>query len=305
MQTLRDTSVMQIGSDSDVWDRVWHLAPKSAPVRTGLFSAGRRDPAFRKPPQQSLLIRDDAQIADARALPWESFPVATARSDTPMSRHRSRQRVARPAADALSFDLLRTRLLQVLRANDLVTVAATAPSPGCGTTYTATNLALSLARLPSCRTLLIDLNFRAPGVADALGIVPTGGFAHGLLGKIPLTDCLTRFSDNLMVGVADGPHPAPAELLMDPRTSKTLAALKDRLQPDVIVFDLPPMLAYDDATALLPRVDGVLLVTDGTRTVAKQVVRCQEILADQTQLLGVALNKVRREADRDMRYEDV
>ncbi len=297
MQMIRDTSVLQAGSDDDVWDRLHHLAPTSPPVRTGLFSANGHGQT------QGPLGRHSPVANGGAALLWEAFPDAVARQAQPAPTW-PRRRALRPAADKLPFDLLRTRLLQVLRANDLTSVAVTAPSPGCGATYTATNLALSLARLPACRTLLVDLNFRAPGVADALRLVPHGSLHDGLLGKVPLTGCLSRLRTNMLVGLAGTADPAPAELLLDPRTGATLSALKERLRPDVIIFDLPPMLAYDDVTALLPLVDGVLLVTDGTRTVGGQIARCQEILADQTQLLGVALNRARVAPDQKLRYGD-
>ncbi len=48
---------------------------------------------------------------------------------------------ADPAAKA--FDVLRTRLLQTLKAQGWSRVAIAAPTSGCGTTFTAVNLALS------------------------------------------------------------------------------------------------------------------------------------------------------------------
>ncbi|MEZ5767095.1 MAG: hypothetical protein R3D80_05045 [Paracoccaceae bacterium] len=43
------------------------------------------------------------------------------------------------------------------------------------------------------------------------------------------------------------------------------------LKPDVVMLDLPPMLEYDDLAAVLPHVDGVLLVADGTSTQTKDI----------------------------------
>ena len=63
------------------------------------------------------------------------------------------------------------------------------------------------------------------------------------------------------------------------------------LQPDVVLYDLPPALACDDVIAFLPQLDGVLLVVGGGLTQAEDVRKCERLLAGQTPLLGVILNK--------------
>ena len=57
---------------------------------------------------------------------------------------------------------------------------------------------------------------------------------------------------------------------------------------------MPAMLAHDDVSAFLPQLDGVLLVSDGTRTMAKQLRECERRLGGQVPLLGVVLNRARR-----------
>ena len=54
-----------------------------------------------------------------------------------------------------------------------------------------------------------------------------------------------------------------------------------------------PVLEYDDLTAFLPQVDGVLLVADGTQTTAAHLAACEKMLLGHTQLLGVVLNRAR------------
>ncbi len=204
----------------------------------------------------------------------------------------------------MAFDLLRTRLLQTLQANNWTSVAITSPSPGCGSTFAATNLALSLSRMASCHTALIDLNFRAPGLAKSLGLIPRSDLRRYMIGELPVTSGLVRYTANLALGLAGAPESASTELLLDPRTTKTLADLKGLLQPDVILYDLPPMLGYDDVTAFLPQVDGVLLVADGTQSMAGQIAECERMIGDRTKLLGVILNKARDGTHNDLRYGD-
>ncbi len=64
--------------------------------------------------------------------------------------------------DAVPFDLMRTRLLQQMRANQWRRVAITSPGPACGKSTIALNLAMSLARQPDLRTVLAEWTCAAP-----------------------------------------------------------------------------------------------------------------------------------------------
>ena len=57
----------------------------------------------------------------------------------------------------------------------------TSPTPGCGKTLTAINLAFSIARQPDQSVLLVDLDFQKPQVANSLGLVPAHDGVLGLL----------------------------------------------------------------------------------------------------------------------------
>ncbi|MEX0304281.1 MAG: CpsD/CapB family tyrosine-protein kinase [Leisingera sp.] len=195
---------------------------------------------------------------------------------------------------AKSFDLLRTRLLHTLKARGWKRVAVTAPSAGCGATFAAVNLALSLARVPGSRNILMDLNFRRPGVARALGMQPHGDLAGFLSGSVPMEDQLLRPMPSLAVGLNGAGDQDAAELLHGRSCAEVLDDMMLRSGADTAIFDLPPVLEYDDTAALLPQVDGVLIISDGTATTASQLAACEKMLAGHTQLLGVVLNRARR-----------
>lgn len=199
----------------------------------------------------------------------------------------------REAPAARAFDLLRTRLMQTLRSQGWRRVAICAPTEGCGATFTAVNLALSLARVPGTRTVLMDMNRRDPGVADALDIHGHGRMDAFLDGALSPLEHLVRCSDGLALGLADAADPNAAETLHDPLCIRALDEMILTLDPDVVLYDLPAVLSHDDAAAFLPHVDAVLLVADGTKTTADQIRACEEILGDQTELLGVVLNRAR------------
>ena len=102
---------------------------------------------------------------------------------------------------------------------------------------------------------------------------------------------LFRIGANFALGLNDTAAPDAAERLQHPKTWRVLDDLQQRLRPDVSLYDLPPMLNSDDAEAILPKVDGVLLVADGTRTTARQIAECERLLDGQVPLLGVVLNR--------------
>jgi MinD-like ATPase involved in chromosome partitioning or flagellar assembly len=197
---------------------------------------------------------------------------------------------------AKAFDLLRTRLMQALRKNSWSRIAIVAPTTGCGATFTAVNLALSLARVPGSRSVLVDLDQRKPGVASALGLTGDWPIGEFLSGRRLVEEHMIRCSDTLALALNTQTNQNASEQLHDEITAAVLQDTEEELSPDVVLYDLPAMLEYDDLAAFLPQVDGVLLVSDGTRTTKAQIEECERILDGQTQLLGVVLNRGRDSA---------
>lgn len=199
----------------------------------------------------------------------------------------------RPDPARKAFDLLRTRLLQTLRSHGWNRIAIAAPTAGCGATFTAVNLAQSIARVPGSRTVLMDMNQRNPGIAGALDLARHGDLRDFLAGRIGIDQHLVRTGDTLAVGQAQKAKNGSAEVFHDPRSADALVRMNAALRPDVILYDFPAVLEHDDLAAFLPQVDGVLLVTDGSRTLAREIAACERIFEGQSQLLGVILNRAR------------
>ncbi|MEP2718643.1 CpsD/CapB family tyrosine-protein kinase [Pseudophaeobacter sp.] len=200
----------------------------------------------------------------------------------------------RSSPTARAFDLLRTRLLHSLKAHGWKRVAVTSPAAGGGTTFCAVNLALSLARVHQSRTLLMDMNFRKPGLASALGIAAHGNMADFLAGEVPIGQHMQRLSDTLAVGTNCVPDQNASEILHDRRAADVISDLIDETLADTVLFDLPPVLEHDDVTAFLPQVDGVLLISDGDQTTAAELAACEKMLAGHAPLLGVVLNRAQQ-----------
>jgi capsular exopolysaccharide synthesis family protein len=191
------------------------------------------------------------------------------------------------------FDMLRTRVLQQIEPQGWRRIAVTSPDPACGKSTVAANLAFSLARQEGQRVLLIELDLRKPSLAKLLGIQPGAGIGDLLAGDAKIEDCALRLGRNLAVIPANGPSRNPAELLRSPGTIAALANIESCLAPTITLFDLPPMLANDDAMAFVGRTDCAILVAAAEATTIKQIDACERDLATQTNVLGVVLNKCR------------
>lgn len=185
---------------------------------------------------------------------------------------------------------LRTHVLQRLRASDQRTLALTTPRSGGGTTCTAVNLAISLARELGQHVCLVDLNWQRPAVAAHFGIAATPTLIDVLDGHASVPEAL--FSPGLTrLVVLPGGHAGPraAELLASGAVAALVSELRQRYHDRFVIFDLPPLLGYDDAMAFLPNTDALLLVARADRT-TREDTRMALALLRGYPLLGVVLN---------------
>ncbi len=233
--------------------------------------------------QKGLVIHDPARA-------WEALPALP-----PEARARAEGRLifahrGEPAGRA--FDLLRTRVLQALADHGWTRVAVTAPTAGCGKSFVAANLALSLARRPGCRVLLVDLDLASPGLAQHFGITAAGRLADALEGRAPFEQHLLRVGSSLLLALNGTAEADAAAILHSDAATYELDALDEWLKPDVVLHVLPPALGSDEVLGFLPEVDCVLLVADATQTEAQDLRDCEALFSGQAPLLGVVLNKV-------------
>lgn len=191
------------------------------------------------------------------------------------------------------FDMMRTRVLQSLRQNNWTSIAITSPTASCGKSLVALNLAFSLAHQHDCRTLLVDLNLKQPKIAEMLDLDGDSSMEDFLKGDALIHDIFLRYGDNLAVGINHQPVQFSAELLQSLEAAKVLQDLRTRMGPDVILYDLPPMLSSDDVTAFLPNVDCAILVAAAEQSTFSEVDSCERYLSERTNMLGVVLNKCR------------
>ena len=210
---------------------------------------------------------------------------------------------ASPSKEAVPFDLMRTRLLQQMRANKWRRVAITSPGPACGKSTIALNMAMSLARQPDLRTVLAEMDMRRPSLSRMLGLRTPQSFARVLEGLDPLAAQAIRIGANLAISTCHAPHPHAAELLHSPSVATALDRIEEEYDPSILIFDMPPMFVSDDTMAVIGQMDCVLIIAAAEATKIKEIDRCERDIASQTNVLGVVLNKCRYMEEESYGYD--
>jgi len=189
------------------------------------------------------------------------------------------------------YRILRTRVLQSMNSNRWNTLAITSPATGSGKTLTSINLAISLAREINRTVLLADFDLRNPSIHRYFGYKPELGLSDYLFNDAPLDEMLFSPSIERLVVLPgrESVHNS-SEMLRSPKMVQLVDELKGRYTDRLIIFDLPPILAVDDALAFAPYTDAMLMVAENGGTQREDLEKALEILKD-TSLIGTVLNK--------------
>ncbi|NWG87696.1 MAG: CpsD/CapB family tyrosine-protein kinase [Hydrogenophilaceae bacterium] len=242
--------------------------------------------------------RQAAMTAQAVAADLEGDFVSVSYSQTRVVQlnpgHLERHRiVAHDKADpgSRAFDLLRTQVLHKMEEKGWRTLAVTSPSAGAGKTVVAINLAMSIAHQTQKTAMLVDFDLRKPKLGAYMGL-PAGISLNEVLdGSATLPDVLVNPGlPRLVLLPTERPVPNPSETLFSRRVANLVADLRERYESRIVIFDLPPLLNTDDAIAVLPQIDCVLLVVGDGMSPNVDVEESLRMIP-QEKLLGVVLNK--------------
>jgi capsular exopolysaccharide synthesis family protein len=199
---------------------------------------------------------------------------------------------------AESFRTLRTNVSFHGLEQPLRTIVVTSPLPGNGKTTVAINLATALAR-GGQRTLLVDADLHQPTIHRRLGLDNSTGLSLCLLDtERPRPITPSPAVPQLSVLTAGPPPLNPAELLGSGRVRRFLDTLlvgargegDPGMLVDVVVIDTPPAAAFVDAAVLAGQTDGTILVADGNKSRAGQLLWTKDALTRaRARILGVVL----------------
>jgi polysaccharide biosynthesis transport protein len=171
------------------------------------------------------------------------------------------------------------------------TLLVASSAAGDGKTSTAANLAVAAARV-GMRTLLVDCDLRKPTVANRFGLGKTAGLTDLLVAGGRLEDyALDVGVDSLRVLPAGTMPPNPHELLASPAMRAFEAEARD--VADLVIYDVPAVLAVPDALELGHQVDHALMVArtskTGRRGLAAAIERLEQV---GTSIAGTVLNGI-------------
>ena len=152
-------------------------------------------------------------------------------------------------------------------------VMVTSALPGEGKTFTAANLALSMAMELDNTVLLVDADTAQPSLPDVLGIPPSPGLLDVLVrDDLDLSEVLMQTNlEKLTVLPAGSNHRHATELLASEKMTRLLDELTTRYPDRIVIFDSPPLLATAEAPALATKMGQIVMVVAADRTSRKTV----------------------------------
>lgn len=158
-----------------------------------------------------------------------------------------------------------------IRKGNLIMV--TSSVPGEGKTFSAINLAMSIAMELDRTVLLVDADVARPTLPDILGLPSTKGMLDVLQDKsIDLGKVLLRTSvDKLTVLTGGTQHPRANELLASDAMARLLAEIESRYADRIIIFDSPPLLVTTEARVLATQMGQIVFVVKAETTLRREV----------------------------------
>lgn len=231
---------------------------------------------------------------DAATDAWNQIP----RLDFEQRRLIRKRLVAlRGGGEATPYDVLRTKVIQLMEANNWRRLLITSPAPGSGKTTTSANLAISLARQVDLRVTLMDLDMRRPALAKLIGYKSEVGAEAVLTGEAQFGEQARRLSDNLALSMNYASSRDPSDLFLRSRTAETIDSIEADFRPDLMLFDMPPLMVNDDTSAFGKNVDCALIIAEAGVSTVAQIDLCEKELSEVTNVLGIVLNKCRFQSD--------
>lgn len=152
-------------------------------------------------------------------------------------------------------------------------IMVTSALPGEGKTFTAINLAMSIATELDFTVMLVDADVSRPSVMNVLGL-PAG---PGLLDLVSdeskdLSGMLLRTNiDKLTILPSGTPHARATELLASDAMIQLLDDMAQRYPDRIIVFDSPPLLLATESRVLASHMGQIVVVVQAEKTLQSEV----------------------------------
>lgn len=152
-------------------------------------------------------------------------------------------------------------------------IMVTSAMPGEGKSFSAVNLAMSMAMELDYRVLLVDADVSRPSLRKVFNLPAGPGLMDLLIdNKIKMADVLLRTNvDKLNLLLSGTPHPRATELLASDAMTALIEDLGRRYPDRIIIFDSPPLLLTTEARVLASHMGQILMVVHAEKTLRSQV----------------------------------
>jgi exopolysaccharide/PEP-CTERM locus tyrosine autokinase len=163
--------------------------------------------------------------------------------------------------EAEQFKILRTNILYPVAGQPPRSILVTSAAIGEGKTFTATNLAISVALNINKHVLLIDADLRRPQVHRRFGLEAAAGLSEYLSEIRPLSSLLVKTPVPKLTLLTGGRPPEnPSELISSERMADLLLEVTRRYPDRLVVIDAPPPALAAETGVLARQADGILVV---------------------------------------------
>jgi exopolysaccharide/PEP-CTERM locus tyrosine autokinase len=152
-------------------------------------------------------------------------------------------------------------------------IMITSALPGEGKTFTAINLAMSIATELDCTVMLVDADVARPSVMSVLGLPAGPGLLDLVLDdSINVAPMLLRTNiEKLTILPSGTPHARATELLASEAMIRLLDDMARRYPDRIIIFDSPPLLATTESRVLASHMGQIVLVVQAEKTLQAEV----------------------------------
>ncbi|ALV21547.1 CpsD/CapB family tyrosine-protein kinase [Carnobacterium antarcticum] len=198
---------------------------------------------------------------------------------------------------AEQFRTIRTNIQFSMIDQDLKTVVVTSAGPGAGKSTISANLAVTFASQGK-KVLLVDADMRKPTVHKTFRLPNHDGLTTLLTEKdVNISDIAHRApTEGLFIITSGVIPPNPSELLASKRMDKLMNELDQIF--DLIIFDMPPVVAVTDAQVMASKVDGTIFVIPKGLTNKDMVLKSKDLLDKvHANVIGAIFNRVEMSGD--------
>lgn len=176
-------------------------------------------------------------------------------------------------------------------------IMITSALPGEGKSFTAVNLAISIAMELDNTVMLVDADVARPSVLNMLGLPPAEGLLDVVKGNsLDISQVLLRTNiENLSILPSGTPHPRATELLASDAMIRLLDDMSKRYPDRIIIFDSPPLLMTTEARALASHMGQIVIVVQSGDTTQAAVSEALSTI-EACPLKMMILNKINQSA---------